>query len=69
MSRLDHVVWLHRPARLDDRVLLDLVPQAVAGGRGGNTGAVPSTDGAVRANLTQEQRFRQRRTPPRSAIV
>ncbi|MFF2508146.1 acyl-CoA thioesterase [Streptomyces sp. NPDC058067] len=60
MSSLDHAVWFHRPARLDDWVLLDLVPHTVAGGRGWYTGTVSGSDGGLRASLTQEQLFRRR---------
>lgn len=63
MSSLDHAVWFHRPARLDDWVLLDLVPHTVASGRGWYTGTVTTTDGELRSSLTQEQLFRRRRTP------
>ncbi|MEU9356660.1 acyl-CoA thioesterase domain-containing protein [Streptomyces sp. NPDC048301] len=63
MSSLDHAVWFHRPARLDDWVLLDLVPHTVAGGRGWYTGTVSTADGVLRASLTQEQLYRQRRVP------
>lgn len=64
MSSLDHAVWFHRPARLDDWVLLDLVPHTVAGGRGWYTGTVSSADGVLRASITQEQLYRQRRPRP-----
>lgn len=64
MSSIDHAVWFHRPARLDDWVLLDLVPHTVAGGRGWYTGTVSSADGVVRVSLTQEQLYRQRRPRP-----
>ena len=37
---LDHAVWFHHPARLDDWVLVDLVPGAAAGARGFYTGTV-----------------------------
>ena len=60
-SSLDHAVWFHRPARLDEWVLLDIVPHTTAGGRGWYTGTVSSPDGVLRASLTQESLFRQRR--------
>ncbi|WP_432066220.1 acyl-CoA thioesterase [Streptomyces sp. C10-9-1] len=65
MSSLDHAVWFHRPARLDDWVLLDLVPHTVAHGRGWYTGTVSSPDGVLRASLTQEQLFRRHQAPKR----
>ncbi|MEV6313141.1 hypothetical protein AB0M10_31715 [Streptomyces sp. NPDC051840] len=64
MSSLDHAVWFHRPARFDDWVLLDLVPHTVAGGRGRYSGTVSTADGVLRASLTQEQLYRQRRVRP-----
>ncbi|MGY1650713.1 acyl-CoA thioesterase [Geodermatophilus sp. SYSU D01119] len=60
---LDHAVWFHRPARLDEWVLVDLVPHTVAGGRGWYTGAVTTADGVLAASLTQETLFRPGRNP------
>ncbi|HEY1702769.1 MAG TPA: acyl-CoA thioesterase domain-containing protein [Trebonia sp.] len=54
---LDHAVWFHRTVRMDDWVLLDLVPHSVAGGRGWYTGAVYRGDGARAASITQEALF------------
>ncbi|WP_245654391.1 acyl-CoA thioesterase [Streptomyces violens] len=68
MSSLDHAVWFHRPVRLDDWVLLDLVPHTTGGGRGWYTGTVSSADGVLRASLTQEQLYRQRRTPQEKRV-
>jgi acyl-CoA thioesterase-2 len=62
-TSLDHAVWFHRPARLDDWVLVDLVPRSTGGGRGLYTGAVSSQDGVLRASLSQETLFRRQRTP------
>jgi acyl-CoA thioesterase-2 len=58
---LDHAVWFHRPARLDDWVLLDLVPHTVARARGWYTGTVRRADGTLAASLAQESLFR---SPP-----
>jgi len=55
---LNHTVWLHRPLRMDDWVLLDLTPRSVAGGRGWYTGTLSSRDGALGASLAQEALFR-----------
>ncbi|PPJ33476.1 acyl-CoA thioesterase II [Nocardia nova] len=57
-SSLDHAVWFHRPALLDDWIFVDLVPALVAGGRGFYTGTVRRTDGALLATLAQESLFR-----------
>ncbi|TQM11365.1 acyl-CoA thioesterase [Pseudonocardia kunmingensis] len=60
-ASLDHAVWFHRRIRMDDWVLLDLVPHTVAAGRGWYTGTVHSRDGVLGASLTQECLFRQER--------
>lgn len=57
---LDHVVWFHRPARLDSWVLVDFVPLAVTGGRGLYRGTVRGTDGNLLATTAQEQLFVRR---------
>src|ERR1700735_2122899 len=57
-ASLDHAVWFHRRARLDDWVLIDLVPHTVAGGRGWYTGAFYDQAGLRLANLAQESLFR-----------
>jgi acyl-CoA thioesterase II len=59
---LDHAVWFHRRARLDEWVLIDLVPHSVSGGRGWYTGAFYSTDGVRLASIAQEALFRTART-------
>ncbi|MFG1927323.1 acyl-CoA thioesterase [Cryptosporangium sp. NPDC048952] len=63
-SSLDHAIWFHRPIRLDEWVLMDLVPQSVARGRGFYTGTIRTADGTLGATLTQEALFR-----PRAASV
>lgn len=60
-SSLDHALWFHRPVRLDDWVLLDLVPHTVARGRGWYTGSLLTRDGVLAASLTQEALFRAAR--------
>lgn len=60
-ASLDHAVWFHRPARMDDWVLMDLVPRAVAAGRGLYTGSVRRSDGVTIATLMQESLFREPR--------
>ena len=44
---LDHAVWFHHPGRMDDWVLVDLVPGAAAGARGFYTGTVHDRDGRL----------------------
>ncbi|WP_245692626.1 acyl-CoA thioesterase [Geodermatophilus telluris] len=60
---LDHALWFHRAARLDDWVLVDLVPATVSGGRGWYTGSITTRDGVLAASLTQETLFRPGRNP------
>jgi acyl-CoA thioesterase II len=57
-SSLDHAVWFHRPVRLDEWVLVDMVPRSVARGRGWYTGEVLAADGTLGASFTQEALFR-----------
>jgi acyl-CoA thioesterase-2 len=57
---LDHAVWFHRPARLDDWVLVEFEPITSAGSRGYYTGAVYDRDGALVATIAQEQVYRAR---------
>ncbi len=57
---LDHAVWFHRPARMDDWTWQDLIPHTAAAGRGLYTGAIFSPDGARVATIAQEALFRKR---------
>lgn len=34
MTTIDHAIWLHRETKLDDWVLVDLVGESIAHGRG-----------------------------------
>jgi acyl-CoA thioesterase-2 len=56
---LDHAVWFHHPGRLDDWVLVDLVPGAAAGGRGFYTGMVYDRAGRLLATIAQEHVMRK----------
>jgi acyl-CoA thioesterase-2 len=60
-SSLDHAVWFHRPARLDDWVLMELLARSVAAGRGWYTGTVFDSRGTAVASIAQESLFRRRR--------
>lgn len=62
-ASLDHAVWFHRPLRLDDWVLMDVVPHSIAGGRGWYTGTVHDREGTLGASLTQEALFRAVKRP------
>jgi acyl-CoA thioesterase-2 len=56
---LDHAVWFHHPARLDDWVFVDLLPGAAAGGRGFYTGTVHDRHGRLLATIAQEHVVRE----------
>lgn len=60
---LDHAVWFHRHARLDDWVLMDMTPRTVAAGRGWYTGSIFTPAGALAASFVQETLFRPGRNP------
>jgi len=60
-TSLDHAVWFHRPLRMDDWVLMDLLPHTMAAGRGWYTGTVHDATGRLGASLTQEILARPRR--------
>ncbi|MCW2685042.1 MAG: acyl-CoA thioesterase [Blastococcus sp.] len=62
-TSLDHAVCFHRPLRMDDWVLMDPVPDTMAGARGWYTRTVQDTAGRLGASLTQEILARPR-TPP-----
>lgn len=55
---LDHAIWFHHAARLDDWVLVDLLPGAAAGARGFYTGTVHDRDGRLLATIAQEHVMR-----------
>jgi acyl-CoA thioesterase-2 len=55
---LDHALWFHRPARLDEWMLTDMVPRTVAAGRGWYTGTLRTADGVLAASFVQETLFR-----------
>lgn len=63
-ASLDHAVWFHRQVRMDDWVLMDLVPHSVSSGRGFYSGTIRGQDGTFGASLTQEALFRAKRQRP-----
>jgi acyl-CoA thioesterase II len=54
---LDHAVWFHRPAQMNDWHWQELVPRTVAAGRGWYTVAIYAPDGTRAATVAQEQLF------------
>ena len=53
-ASLDHAVWWHRPARVDEWLLLELETSSSGGGRGLANGFVYSADGTHVATIAQE---------------
>jgi acyl-CoA thioesterase-2 len=58
---LDHSVWFHRPARVDEWVLSELVPVSTGRGRGLAMGTVRDAEGTLLASFAQEVLLRVRR--------
>jgi acyl-CoA thioesterase-2 len=67
VTSLDHAVWFYRKVAMDDWVLMDLLPESTAGGRGMYTGRIFGKDGKLAAGIAQESLFRpgSRRPGPR----
>ena len=64
LPSLDHSVWLHRQARADDWLLIDLKPESTGGGRGMYLGRIYRQDGTLVATLAQESLFDGSRSRP-----
>ena len=62
LASLDHAMWLHRPARMDDWVLYVQDSPSANGGRGFCRGSLYTRDGVLIASTTQEGLMRQRTT-------
>ena len=60
-ATIDHALWLHRPSRAGEWVLMDLAPRAVSRGRSMYDGTLWRPDGTLVASLTQETLYRRRR--------
>jgi acyl-CoA thioesterase-2 len=58
LTSIDHALWLYRPVRLDDWVLMELQPETAFGGRATYTGRIFSRDGTLCAGIAQETLFR-----------
>lgn len=62
-ASLDHVVWFHRPFRVDEWLLYDQTSPSASGARGLSTARVFSEDGTLVASVAQEGLIRQARKP------
>jgi acyl-CoA thioesterase-2 len=55
---IDHVMWFHRPVRVDDWVLVDLRPERASDARGTYFGTLRGHDGTLAAVVAQEALLR-----------
>ncbi|NLC97712.1 MAG: acyl-CoA thioesterase II [Actinomycetales bacterium] len=62
-ASLDHVIWFHRPFRMDEWLLYDQSSPSASGARGLSTGGVFSEDGRLVASVAQDGLIRP--TTPR----
>lgn len=60
IASLDHAMWFHRPAPLDDWLLYSQDSPCTAGGRGLTHGALFSRSGALVASVAQEGLIRKK---------
>ena len=58
LSSLDHAMWFYTPVLKTDWVLVELLPEATAGGRGTYSGRLYARDGRLIAGMVQESQFR-----------
>jgi acyl-CoA thioesterase-2 len=54
MASLDHVLWFHRPFRIDDWLLYALDSPSASGSRGLARGSIYTRDGTLVASVAQE---------------
>lgn len=62
LASLDHAMWLHRPARMDEWMLYVQDSPSAGGGRGFCRGSLFARDGTLVASTTQEGLVRKRDT-------
>lgn len=60
MASIDHAMWLHRPARVDDWLLYAIDSPSAFGARGLSCGSIFSRDGRLIASVVQEGLIRMR---------
>ncbi len=63
VASLDHALWFHRPARIDDWLLYVQESPVASGARGFARGTVYTRDGALVASVAQEGLVRPVRKP------
>jgi acyl-CoA thioesterase-2 len=64
IASLDHIMWFHRPFRVDEWLLYDIESPSARGARGLVRGRVFTQDGRLVATTAQEGLLRQRPTSP-----
>ena len=64
VASLDHVMWFHRPFRIDEWLLYVIDSPAACGSRGLVRGSIFSQDGKLVASTAQEGLMRQRAVVP-----
>ena len=62
LASLDHAMWLHRPARIDEWMLYVQDSPSAGSGRGFCRGSLFTRDGVLVASTTQEGLVRRRST-------
>lgn len=60
VASLDHAMWFHRPARLDDWLLYTQDSPSASGARGMTRGSIYTRDGVLIASVAQEGLIRKR---------
>ncbi|MFL6022372.1 MAG: acyl-CoA thioesterase, partial [Marmoricola sp.] len=58
-ASLDHAVWFHHPARLEDWIFTDYTARTIAGNRGLYTGSLFDRSGRMVASIAQEALYRR----------
>lgn len=61
LASLDHAIWFHRPARVDEWLLYVQDSPSASGGRGLNRGLIYRRDGTLAASVAQEGLIRVRK--------
>lgn len=60
IASIDHVMWFHRPFRVDEWLLYDMESPSAYGGRGLVRGRIFTRDGTLVASVAQEGLMRKR---------
>jgi acyl-CoA thioesterase-2 len=63
LASLDHIMWFHRPFRVDEWLLYDIQSPSAGGSRGLVHGRIFTEDGRLVASTAQEGLMRQRAHP------